>query len=219
VLFLAALPELRTYASVLAVSFIYQITHIRGRAAEYEAQIKIEHALLVSRAEIERLASRDALTGLSNRRAYESVFPAQWHQAARQKTSLALIVMDLDHFKRVNDTLGHAAGDAALVHVARLLERHFRRGADSVARIGGEEFVVIMPDTSVDEALRLATAFRAALNEQPLVYDQQSVALTASMGVGVADWDCDKSPENTFKRIDAACYSAKASGRNLIIPA
>lgn len=214
VFFLVYTPGLQGVATVLAVYCVYQALHIRRRAREYRKQMEIEHTLLTSRAEIERLSRLDALTGVANRREYESAFQAHWHHAARHSAKLSLLVLDLDDFKRINDSHGHAAGDACLRQVAQLLQQRFRRNSDLVARIGGEEFVVLLPDTSADDALAVAHEVCAELASTPCVFDGRSIAVTASIGAGEMLWASDTSPQASFSRVDAACYTAKAQGRN-----
>jgi diguanylate cyclase (GGDEF)-like protein len=219
VLFLIYVPPLRALVIVLAVYFVYQLAHIRRRGRKYDEQIDVEHALITSRAEVQRLSQQDALTGLANRREYETTFGSHWHAAARQKTPLALLVMDLDYFKHVNDTYGHSAGDACLRHVARLMQDRFRRGGDLVARIGGEEFAVVLPDTLTEEAILMAQALRDDLSNNPLIWDGQSILVTASIGVDGMRWDTDATPQDSYRRIDNACYAAKQSGRNQVVQA
>lgn len=218
-LFLLQVPSLRALVVVLAVYFVYQLAHIRRRGREYDEQIDVEFALITSRAEVQRLSQQDALTGLANRREYETTFGSHWHAAARLNAPLALIVMDLDYFKRVNDTYGHSAGDACLRHVAVLMQERFRRGGDLVARTGGEEFAVVLPDTSAEEAILMAQALRDDLASHPLQWDSQVIEVTASIGVDAMRWDVDTSPEASYRRIDNACYTAKDSGRNQVVHA
>ena len=217
--FAVAVPALWPVCAVLAVNFVYQLTHIRRRAAAYDTQMDIEHALLTSRAEVERLSRLDALTGLANRREYDSTFRTHWRLAARQQGQLALMVVDLDHFKRINDTYGHLAGDTALRHVAQLMEARFKRSSDMVARIGGEEFAVLLPDTNAEEAMQLAQALCRTLATTPVPWDTHHIPLTASIGVDCMRWDLDLTPQASFSRIDSACYTAKAKGRNRVVQA
>lgn len=218
-LFVAEVPALRALVVVLAVYFVYQLAHIRRRGREYDAQIDVEFALITSRAEVQRLSRQDVLTGLANRREYETTFSSHWHAAARLKAPLALIVLDLDYFKRLNDTYGHSAGDACLRHVGKLMQERFRRGADLVARTGGEEFAVVLPDTSAEEAILMAQALRDDLAHHPLHWNSQMIEVTASIGVDAMRWDVDTSPEASYHRIDNACYAAKDCGRNQVVQA
>jgi diguanylate cyclase (GGDEF)-like protein len=210
-------PMLRPIALTLSVYTLYQLSSLRRVAQEYDAQIETEVALLVSRAEVERMTRVDALTGLANRREYENVYPKAWQQAARSRGDIALLVFDLDHFKALNDGYGHLAGDACLQHFARLLEECFRREVDLVARIGGEEFVVVLPGSTSTDAERMAEVLRATLEDRPCQWQGKALPMTVSVGVGSAIWSFDTKPEATFARTDAACYEAKMSGRNRVV--
>ena len=182
-------------------------------------QIELEHALLVSRAEVQALARTDALTGLANRHEYVSRLNWAWLSAQRNKSPLVMAVIDLDHFKVVNDLHGHLAGDACLKHVAGLLRHHFRRADDFVARIGGEEFVAILPSTTIEIGQRMCEEFRLALDASTINFEDRAIKLTASIGVGNVALSAEIKPDVSFARIDAATYQAKARGRNQTVVA
>jgi diguanylate cyclase (GGDEF)-like protein len=201
----------------LAVQGSYSMVMLDRASKEYDLQVDNEHALLMSRAETERLVRTDVLTGLANRREYEKRFEQAWHMAARQGGDLALLVIDLDFFKQLNDTYGHAAGDACLRHFAQILAQQFRRAGDLCARIGGEEFAVILSGASAFEAAKLGRDFSDALINSPCTYRDQQITITASIGAGAADWDTDPDPVATFARIDQACYEAKKQGRSRLV--
>ena len=201
----------------LAVQGSYAMLMLDRANKDYENQISNEHALLLSRAETERLVRTDVLTGLANRREYEKRFEVAWHMAARQGGDLAMLVIDLDYFKQINDTYGHAAGDACLRHFSQILAQQFRRAGDLSARIGGEEFAVILSGVSAFEAAKLGRDFSDALLQSPCMYRDQAITITASIGAGAADWDMDPDPAATFARIDQACYEAKKQGRSRLV--
>jgi len=201
----------------LAVQGSYALLMLDRSHKDYRLQIANEHALLLSRAETERLVRTDVLTGLANRREYEKRFEQAWHIAARQGGDLALLVIDLDYFKQINDTYGHAAGDAGLRHFSQILSQQFRRAGDLAARIGGEEFAVILSGVSAYEAAKLGQEFSEALQKSPCLYRDQTISITASIGAGAADWDKDPDPAATFARIDQACYEAKKQGRSRLV--
>ncbi|HMA51899.1 MAG TPA: GGDEF domain-containing protein [Magnetospirillaceae bacterium] len=201
----------------LAVQTSYSMVMLDRANKDYELQVTNEHALLLSRTETERLVRTDVLTGLANRREYEKRFEQAWHIAARQGGDLALLVIDLDFFKQLNDTYGHAAGDACLRHFAQILAQQFRRAGDLCARIGGEEFAVILSGASAFEAAKLGQDFSDALIKSPCQYRDQQITITASIGAGAADWDSDPDPVATFARIDQACYEAKKQGRSRLV--
>jgi diguanylate cyclase (GGDEF)-like protein len=164
---------------------------------------------------IREVAARDALTGLLNRR---SVLAATAVGDARRRRdrALALVLIDVDHFKRVNDTHGHAAGDEVLRQVAARL-RHGLRGDDLIARWGGEEFLLVLHGAGLDAAAALAERQRRLVAELPVVLPQTAAPLvvTVSAGVSVVA-DGERTLEAALERADRALYRAKAAGRNTV---
>jgi len=168
-------------------------------------------------AALRRLADSDALTGLPNRRATLARFAEEAARAARHDLALALVVFDIDHFKRVNDTYGHLAGDAALRHVAKVLSDE-KRATDVVGRIGGEEFVAILTEQDTDGAASAANRLREAVAAAPLAAGGAVFSVTLSGGVAVVphdgrDWDI------VFAVADRRLYAAKEGGRNRVVAA
>jgi two-component system cell cycle response regulator len=161
---------------------------------------------------LEQRAHLDGLTGLANRGVLEVRLPGEWEECRRRGRPLSVIIADLDHFKSINDTHGHAAGDEVLRQVAGCLAQTVRT-SDLLARYGGEEFVVIAPDCELEPALRLAERFRKAIAELKIV--EHGVVSPVSMSVGVAGGsdDCDNAWE-MLRRADDSLYRAKQSGRN-----
>ncbi len=209
---------LLTLAVSYGVYWLYALGSARNFAREYELRMKTEFALLQSRADLEALARTDALTGLSNRREYVDVFSRTWNQSRRDRAPLALLIFDLDHFKRINDRHGHLVGDDCLRHFATLLRESFRRDADFIGRIGGEEFVAVLPSCTAAEAVHLAEAFRLHVERTPCRRGADTVTVTTSVGVGELE-SADSDPDATFSRVDAACYAAKEQGRNRVVAA
>jgi diguanylate cyclase (GGDEF)-like protein len=156
---------------------------------------------------LEELATTDALTGLKNRRKFDAAIDAEWRRATRQKTPVALLMIDADHFKAYNDTFGHQAGDQMLVGIAICITDSVRRVGDCAARYGGEEFAVLLPGLSAVEALRVAETIR-------LKVQQWSDDTTVSIGIAsvtpapALEWSM------LVKAADNALYAAKADGRN-----
>jgi diguanylate cyclase (GGDEF)-like protein len=165
-----------------------------------------------------QLAVRDGLTGLYNRRAFgELLVAAIANEDRRAAGSLGLVILDLDHFKKLNDTYGHPAGDAALRSLARLLDQHLRKG-DQAARYGGEEFVVILPGSDAERSFGAAERLRAALEKHRFVFEGARIPLSASLGVAV--WPADgRDPEPLLAAADRALYAAKQAGRNRVVAA
>lgn len=158
-------------------------------------------------------ASLDPLTELPNRRALMERLRQEWARLQRHGGSLAFIMADIDHFKRVNDTYGHLVGDRLLREVARTIAGECR-DADLPARFGGEEFAVLVPDETAEGAARLAERCRRKIEEIRLVANRQSLSATVSFGV--ADGTGLELPEALIQRADKALYEAKAAGRNTV---
>ena len=165
-----------------------------------------------------QLAVRDGLTGLYNRRAFgELLVAALANEDRRPAGSLGLVMLDLDHFKKLNDTYGHPAGDAALRSLARLLDQHLRKG-DQAARYGGEEFVVILPGLDAERSFGAAERLRLALEKHRFVFEGARIPLSASLGVAV--WPGDgREPDPLLAAADRALYAAKQAGRNRVMAA
>lgn len=161
-----------------------------------------------SRRDLERLALQDPLTGLANRRAAMGQLAA-WSAAPR--TAICLAIADIDHFKRVNDGLGHDGGDASLVHFAAMLQRFVPDGW-LVARIGGEEFLIAAPAAGFPAFAERIETLRTAIAETPLITPAGPWRLTASFGL--AEQAPDEPPDRLITRADRALYSAKQAGRN-----
>jgi diguanylate cyclase (GGDEF)-like protein len=155
------------------------------------------------------IARRDVLTGLLNRRGFDERLDAELARATRSEQSVALILCDVDHFKTVNDRLGHPAGDAVLLRIAGILGGIGRRG-DAVARLGGEEFVFIVADADADEAFELAERARVALERS---FADEPIPLTASFGTVAFPAD-GTTAESLMAAADRALYAAKRGGRN-----
>ena len=178
-------------------------------------RVKALHdALLDANRRLAAQALTDDLTGLPNRRAGTLELERAVALAVRHGHALALARVDVDHFKRINDGHGHAAGDAVLAEVARRLGDAVR-GGDRVARWGGDEFVAILPDTDRDGALRAAERLRAAVAEAPFEVEGASVPVTVS--VGWAHWSGD-TPGDLLARADRSVYQAKDAGRGTVRP-
>ena len=185
--------------------------------AELRARLRVAFRLKFQQDLLEKQAHLDALTGLANRFALRERLGAEWSACRRRSAPLSLLIVDVDHFKRVNDRHGHAAGDEALRRVAEAL-RAVARIYDLVARFGGEEFVLLAPDCDLAGALGLAERAREQVGGLRLAFAAAPHALTASVGVATsADPLPDETgPDALFDRADRALYEAKSAGRNAV---
>jgi diguanylate cyclase (GGDEF)-like protein/PAS domain S-box-containing protein len=170
--------------------------------------------------ELRHMAFHDPLTGTHNRRSFMQTLTQEVHRVQRTGEVAALLMLDIDHFKRVNDTYGHDAGDDVLKHLVGVLQAGLRR-LDMLARLGGEEFAVLLPATQMPGALELAERLRLAVEKNPAVLRDQmgqpgkTVAYTISIGVAVLDANAP-SADDVLKRADHAMYQAKSTGRNRV---
>jgi two-component system cell cycle response regulator len=183
------------------------------RIAELEAVLRI--ALIENR----KLSTTDDLTRVASRRFFSKHFPREVERAARYGRPLSLILCDIDFFKNVNDTLGHAGGDQVLVQFGARLQQFLRRGVDWVARIGGEEFAVVLPETPYGQALDAARRLRAGVANTPFIVQNKRVDITASFGLCGLDRipaGERKMPEHMLKIADEALYQSKHAGRNRV---
>ena len=174
--------------------------------------------------ELMKSALINGLTDLPNRRFFEKRLAGEWSRSERnnQETSsnhpkkdLVLIFIDIDYFKRVNDTYGHSGGDAVLKELAKILKGSVKRGSDFVARFGGEEFVILLPETGLEGAIVLAEKLRAAIEKTTFEHGGKEIKITASFGIAGKESSATK--EDFVKRADVALYEAKEAGRNRVI--
>jgi diguanylate cyclase (GGDEF)-like protein len=161
------------------------------------------------------LARRDALTGLANRRAFEEALQREVARARRTGDALAVVALDIDHFKRVNDTHGHAAGDVALAEVAQRAQRALR-AEDLLARIGGEELAALLPGATLAAAAEVAERIRRAVCDTAIPVADAALDLTVSLGCAALHAD-EREAAALLARADARLYDAKRGGRNLVV--
>ncbi|WP_426340182.1 diguanylate cyclase [Pseudoduganella sp. S-14] len=185
-----------------------------AQLAQSHEELNTSHATILEQAEqLRELSIRDALTQLYNRRHFDEQANTLFNQAVRHKRPLALVICDIDHFKKINDTYSHATGDTVLRHVGAILRKHMRL-SDLVARYGGEEFVMAFPETGGPQAVALCDKLRALIEAFPWHEVQPDLKVTMSMGV-YADIAAG-SAETMLQKADALLYRAKESGRNRV---
>jgi len=182
----------------------------RAKVESYERRVRILEQEL---AQTVRMVQNDPLTRAFNRRGLDEVFRVETARALRYRMPLVLAMIDLDDFKRINDGLGHAAGDRALVHFVTTAQACLRP-TDAIARSGGEEFVMVLPATGVDEALEAVRRIQRELARSPFVHEERSVGLTFSGGI--ARWRPEETLDQVLRRADATMYEVKRKGKNLV---
>jgi diguanylate cyclase (GGDEF)-like protein len=166
--------------------------------------------------EIKRLANLDSLTQVANRRRFDEHLSQEWRRLAREKAPLSLILCDIDYFKPYNDYYGHQAGDATLKQVAQAIEGVIKRPADLVARYGGEEFAIILPNTGMAGAVKVAQLIQMEIKrlQIPHAHSQVSPFITLSLGITSQVPDPDLPPESVIAHADKALYAAKKQSRD-----
>lgn len=170
---------------------------------------------------LDEVAHMDPLTEIPNRREYNRVINLEWRQAIRTHKPLSIILVDIDHFKKYNDNYGHIEGDKCLYNFAQLLKRCVHRPTDIVSRYGGEEFVIVLPNTDESGALKIATQLQNELRKLniPHHYAPSTQQLTICQGIACCTPTLAEKPISLFQAADAALYKAKERGRNMIVSA
>lgn len=181
-------------------------------------QGQLHQELRLSNEELQRLAFVDGLTGVANRRRFDECLAQEWRRLAREQQPLSLILCDIDYFKAYNDTYGHPAGDTCLQQLAQVMEQSVKRPADLVARCGGEEFAIILPNTDVSGAVHVAGEVRSRLRGLKIRHQGSSVSdyVTLSFGIATRHPTLEISPESLLIEADLALYQAKGQGRDHI---
>ena len=166
--------------------------------------------------QLREYSRRDPLTGVYNRRHFREAFEQALAARRGDPQPLALLLLDLDHFKRINDSYGHLAGDDCLNQAARRIEDVVVPRGGLVARFGGEEFVVVLPGLGPQDALQVAEAIRQRIHQAPVESAGQSIRMSASIGIHSVDGDRESAPEEIIRIADQALYRAKDDGRNCV---
>jgi diguanylate cyclase (GGDEF)-like protein len=193
-----------------------------ARRKKTEEQLKVEKEKAEQLAQsLFAISTLDGLTGIPNRRHFDSAIAKEWNRASRTGTPVSLIMCDIDYFKAYNDNYGHQKGDNCLIRLALLLQEHARREGDMAARYGGEEFVILLPATSLDSARDIAEQMRLAIAELsiPHRFSSPENIVTGSFGVATVIPMPDQQPGILISRADKALYRAKQQGRNQVVTA
>lgn len=182
----------------------------------FELQITLQELEEKNRA-LEARNNEDPLTGVKNRRYFDKKLTMELRRSKREQTEFSLLMIDIDHFKQVNDRYGHLAGDAALKHVAAVFNQLLRRPADEACRYGGEEFAILLPNTAHQGAIQLAEKIRQHIEQHHVEFSSQQIKLTLSIGVHTSIIDDANSADSVTDAADKALYHAKKNGRNQVV--
>lgn len=183
---------------------------------EYWTALGNEAALAEKTRLLEDISKIDALTGIYNRRHFNQILEIEWKRGSRENRLLTLIMMDIDHFKHINDTYGHLAGDDYLKGLAAILKRSFKRCNDVIARYGGEELAVLLPGTPLEDAAVMAENLRQTIASQTVSCGRIRLKATVSLGLASMAPDFRIPPEHLISLADKALYTAKNKGRNQV---
>ncbi|MHB1075291.1 GGDEF domain-containing protein [Thiobacillus sp.] len=210
--------------------WIRDVVHVvRNDAGEVDALVgfmfdiserkKTEEQLVILQKELEALSFKDGLTGVANRRMFDSILEVEWAHARRNNQPLSVIMLDIDYFKQYNDCYGHIEGDACLKRVAQVLNSAATRARDLFARFGGEEFVLVLPGTDEGSAAKIAERCRSLIFKEQIPHAQSPVSqiLTVSLGVGTIIPSHQDDPLAFVETVDKRLYQAKQHGRNCIV--
>ncbi|RMJ02704.1 putative diguanylate cyclase YdaM [Marinobacter litoralis] len=183
-------------------------------ATDISERKQIELALQAAHERAQTAALEDELTGLPNRRAFFQFGKQMLHQALRNRSTLSMVMVDLDFFKRVNDTYGHQAGDEVLIRVSEVMQARLR-DSDLIARMGGEEFVLLLPETPINKACEIAQQLRVIIRALGVLHEGHTIELSASFGI-TSNRPNDPNLEALLQRADQALYQSKEQGRDRI---
>lgn len=209
--------------------WIRDVVHVMRKDGEVDALIgfmfdisdrkKNEEQIMRLQKELEELSFKDGLTGVANRRMFDSIMEVEWASARRNHQPLSLIIVDIDHFKQYNDYYGHIKGDDCLRQVAQALSSAATRPRDFFARYGGEEFVLVLPETDAEAAAKIAERCRSAIFKQQIQHANSATSqiVTISLGVGTIVPSHDAEPIVFIEAVDRLLYKAKQNGRNCAV--
>ena len=196
-----------------------EVDSLVGFMFDISERKKTEEQLIVLQKELEALSFKDGLTGVANRRRFDSILEVEWANARRNNQPLSVIMLDIDHFKQYNDHYGHLQGDACLKQVAQVLNSAATRARDLFARFGGEEFVLVLPETDGKSAAKIAERCRNLIFKEQIAHaaSPTSQILTLSIGVSSITPSHQDDPLGFIEEADRRLYQAKQRGRNCIV--
>lgn len=196
-----------------------EVDSLIGFMFDISERKRTEEQLAALRRELEELSFKDGLTGVANRRRFDVLMETEWDNACRNKQPVSVLMLDIDCFKQYNDHYGHLEGDQCLKRVAKLLTVAASRPRDFVARFGGEEFIIVMPDTNETEAYKIASRCRELIASEHIPHKGSDVSkyLTASIGLSTATPKCGDESLRFIEQTDRRMYQAKQRGRNTVV--
>lgn len=209
-------PEDRPNGLMMVIYLVYVVISLLRSYAEYQQRLDLDQELRNQRDLFSRQSRIDALTEVANRRQFADVLETATVRARDNDQPLSLLLLDIDHFKQINDTYGHIVGDACLMAIAARLKNSFNEPGDLAARVGGEEFGVILQGQDLAAARQRAERFRVSLLEHPIAPDGIALNMTASIGVAEFDGNLHEDDDALYQAADSAVYRAKAGGRNRV---
>ena len=209
-------PGDRPSALTMTIYLVYVVVSMLRSNAEYNLRLDLSQQLRDQRDLFAQQSLIDPLTELANRRQFAEVIAEASTSAGASAEPLTLLLLDLDHFKKINDTHGHAVGDACLIAFAKRIKGAFGGAGDLVARLGGEEFGVVLRGQDASTACARAQGFRDELTHHPIAAEGMLLGVTASMGIAQFDSTRHRGPDDLYRAADMAVYRAKAEGRNRV---
>lgn len=201
-------------ATLLIFSLFYVFEASRVSSEDYRNAIDSRREADEKAKQMEQLSITDQLTGLNNRMYFSKSYPKEWKRCSRLKIPLSILLVDLDHFKHINDSYGHIAGDECLRKVAKVMRSEIKRDTDVIARYGGEEFIIILPNQDLASSAEFAKKLVSNTAEIELIWEDKPILVTCSIGVASMIPDRNVDSELLLKAADDAMYQAKAQGRN-----
>lgn len=184
------------------------------RTQELLARTRTHVELKKAKEKLMQMAITDELTGLANRRYFMDRLNSEYDRTKRYESKFSLLMIDIDHFKKINDNYGHKAGDLVLIETALKMKKSLRT-SDIIGRVGGEEFSVLLPETEIKAALHIAERIRARVSESVVIFDSEELSVTVSIGATQSS-PGDLTIDDIFIRADTAMYNAKNEGRNRV---
>ncbi|HEY0268222.1 MAG TPA: diguanylate cyclase, partial [Methyloradius sp.] len=196
-----------------------EVDSLIGFMFDISERKKTEQQLITLQKELEELSFKDSLTGAANRRMFDSILEVEWANARRNNQPISLIMFDIDYFKQYNDEYGHIQGDECLKKVTKALSQAATRPRDFFARFGGEEFVLVLPETDAESAKKVAERCRSLIFKEQIPHEKSQVSqiLTLSLGVGTIIPTHSDEPITFIEAVDRRLYQAKQKGRNCVV--